>query len=253
VKACVTGAAEGLGRALTEHLLSNGCEVLAIDRNEEGLNELLIGWPDGCETKLADLSDEKSVAGLFEEAGDGSFDLVVLNAGVSATGRFEDISAEAYERLLCVNTNAPMILSSGLVRDGRMAKGGTIVFISSLSHVTGYPGASVYGASKDAIAVYAKSVRKSFKQRDVNILIVFPGPIRTAHAERHAPQGANADKRMRPEDLATHILEAVGKRKKVLYPGIAAKVSRIVGRIAPATMTMFMRRIIFDKLGGPIY
>ena len=61
VKALITGAAEGLGRALAKHLLSNGCEVLAIDRNATGLNELLIGWPNGCTAKHADLSDESFV------------------------------------------------------------------------------------------------------------------------------------------------------------------------------------------------
>jgi short-subunit dehydrogenase len=128
-----------------------------------------------------------------------------------------------------------------------------IVFISSLSHATGYPGAAVYGASKDAIAVYAKSIRKPFAKLGLYVTTVFPGPVRTEHAERHAPEGAKAETRMLPDVLAVKILQAAAKNQKVLYPGLVAKLTRVLGAIAPNMMTKLMRKIIYDKLDRSVW
>ena len=63
------------------------------------------------------------------------------------------------------------------------AAGGTVIFVSSLSHRTGYPGAASYAASKGAIAVYAGSIRKPFRRAlGVHVACAFPGPMKTEHA-----------------------------------------------------------------------
>ena len=84
-----------------------------------------------------------------------------------------------------------MVICATLAARGALARGGHVVFISSLSHMTGYPGAASYAATKDAIAIYAKSIRRPFKrQLGVHVACAFPGPLRTGQAERHAPKGA---------------------------------------------------------------
>jgi len=134
-----------------------------------------------------------------------------------------------------------------------MANGGKIVFVSSLSNAMGYPGASVYAATKDGIATYAESVRKPFRRKGVGVLTVFPGPIRTAHAEKHAPPGADASKRMAPQKLARMILKSAVRKDKALYPGFGAELASGFGKIAPNIATKIMRRVIFDKLNKPEY
>lgn len=254
MRALITGAAEGLGRAIAEKIVADGGHVVGLDVNGAQLHQLGHNRGDNFDAMAVDLADHQAVEKSLSELGDlGPFDLVIFNAGVSATGKFEDIPAAAYQRLLAINLVAPLVMASQLMAAERINRNGTMVFISSLSHVTGYPGASVYGASKDAIAAYANSIRPACRRSNINVLTVFPGPVETAHAERHAPSGSDTSKRMPPVELARRILVAVAGGKSTLYPGSAAMLARLFGRVMPATMTRIMRRMIFEKLDGPVY
>ena len=252
MRVLVTGAGHGLGLALTLELLERGATVVGVDRDPAALERLARGYVDLFEGRLCDLGDLGAVERLLQRF-DAPFDLVALNAGISATGNFARIPAEAYDRLIRINVSAPLLMAQRMVRDDRIARGGTIVFVSSLSHVTGYPGASVYAATKDAVAVYARSVRKPFAKRGVRVLTVFPGPIRTAHAERHAPAGAKASRRMDPRSLARQILKAVRQRERVLYPGLGALTAYTLGSLMPRTATRLMGRVLFRKLKREVY
>ncbi|MBL4892811.1 MAG: SDR family NAD(P)-dependent oxidoreductase, partial [Rhizobiaceae bacterium] len=182
----------------------------------------------------------------------GPFDIVILNAGISATGKFEKIPVKAHQKVLAVNLTAPMIIASGLARGGMSSKSG-LVFISSLSHAVGYPGAASYAASKDALAIYAKSITKPFARIGIAVTCVFPGPVRTGHAEKYAPKGSNDKNRVAPEELALGILKAAKAKKRTYYPGPMAKISRLIGWIAPGFITAKMRKLIFEKLDSEVF
>ena len=258
----VTGCAEGLGRAVAERALAalpqirrplaGRWRVTGIDRQAEPLADLAAAWPDRFDGRLCDLADAAAVERLTARL-EGPFDLVVLNAGISATGRFEAIPAEAHARLLRVNALAPMLMARELVARGLMAKRSRMVFVSSLSHVTGYPGAASYAASKDAVAVYARSVRPLWRRRGVRVTCLFPGPLRTAHAERYAPPTddpqTRAARRTDPRQVARMILNSRGQA--VIFPGAGANLVWIAGALAPRLMTRMMRRAIFEKLDHP--
>ncbi|MCP4315669.1 MAG: SDR family oxidoreductase [Hyphomicrobiales bacterium] len=247
MKALVTGAASGLGLALVERLCAQGADVVAIDRN-------LIPSNDGVTALTVDLSDRDAVDQLnVELCAMGPFDFVVHNAGISATGRFEEIPEQAYQKLLAVNCETPMVMTSALLQAGSLAPRAHVLFISSISHQTGYPGASVYAASKDALAVYAKSIRRDCSRQDIHVMTVFPGPVRTDHAERHAPAGANAERRMEPTVLARKIVRAALRRRKTFYPEPQAKIGGFLGTLMPRATTRFMRRTIFEKLDRTVY
>ncbi len=156
-------------------------------------------------------------------------------------------------KIIAVNAIGPMIMASLLIGNNAMAKGSTMVFMSSLSHQTGYPGAASYAASKDALAVYAKSVAKEFANHKVNVMRVFPRPINTNMAQRHAPKDANAKKRMPAEKVATQILNAARKGSDVLYPDNVSRLVAVASTIMPRAMTKLMRRIIFEKLDGETF
>ncbi len=252
MRVLLTGVVEGLGRALCDRLLGNGHTVVGLDNNGAGLAEMADrpGLSLLCVDLCVAREVERAIKALCAEA---PFDMVIFNAGISATGRFEDIPATAYAKLLCINVETPMVMASQLLANAMIAPGGSVVFVSSLSHITGYPGASVYCASKDALATYAKSIRPACAARGVNVLCVFPGPLQTAHAARHSPTGSKAEKRMSPDLLAQQILEAAKNRRKNLYPGRAAKFAHIAGRLSPNTMCRIMRRLIFEKLDKTTY
>ena len=247
-RALVTGGSAGLGGAICTQLAAEGWAVTNVDRTPA--NDA-----SGIDTLRRDLSDRETVDALVAElAGRGPFDIVVLNAGISATGSFEKIPSEAHGRLLAVNAEAPIVLCAGLAAVGALAEGGSVIFVSSLAHRTGYPGASSYAASKGVVAVYAKSIRKPFRDRlGVHVACAFPGPLRTDHAARHAPEGADASKRMLPETAAKLILADARRGRTVILPGLGARVFWAAGTLLPGPVTLAMRRIIFEKLDREAY
>lgn len=247
MKALVTGAASGLGHALVERLGAQGAQIVAIDRDT-------IFSSDHVTALTVDLSDRGAVDRLIVELCTmGPFDFVVHCAGISATGRFEEIPEQACQNLLTVNCETPMVMTSALLQAGCLAPRAHVVFIASISHRTGYPGASVYAASKDALAIYAKSIHREFGRHDIHVMTVFPGPLRTGHAERHAPAGANAKRRMEPSVLARRIVRAALRRRRTFYPGPQAKFGGFLGTLMPRMTTRFMRRTIFEKLDRTVY
>lgn len=245
--AIVTGASAGLGRAMAERLAGDGYRVIGVDRDDPGKDVPFEHW-------RCDLADGAAVDALAKRLAEaGPFQRVIFNAGISATGPFPAIPAEAHARLLAVNLEAPMVLCAALAGAGALARGGRIVFVSSLSRFTGYPGAASYAASKDALAVYALSIRRPFAKRlGVGVSVAFPGPLRTDHAARHAPQGADAARRMDPDVAARLILAGAERGRAMIVPGPAARLTALAGRIAPGPVTAMMKRIIHDRLDGPV-
>ena len=222
-RALITGAANGLGKALTGALAAAGWQVVAVDRDDpsetmgQGVN------PVTC--NLSDRADvDALLADLEHEAG---FDLVILNAAASATGKFEFIPLSAHQNLIRLNAETPMVMAARLAAAGKLNLGGHLAFISSLSHFTGYPGAASYAATKDAIAVYAKSIRKPFAKRGVSVSCVFPGPMRTAQAARHSPGNASAEKRMTAEEAANDVLKGIFSGRAKIIPGARTETFRL--------------------------
>ncbi len=243
-RALITGAAQGLGRALSELLLADGWQVTAVDisHGEDQVHPAL-------EQLSHDLSDRQSVDALLQHLANAEgFDLVVLNAAVSATGKFEKIPLEAHQRLLRLNAETPMVMAVQLAAAGKLNANARLAFVSSLSHFTGYPGAASYAASKDAIAVYAKSIRKPFLRIGVKVSCIFPGPMQTEQAERHAPVGAKTEKRMLPKQAASIIFADLKRGKARIIPGAGPGAFAWAGRLAPFVTDRIMRRIIHEKL-----
>jgi short-subunit dehydrogenase len=244
-RALVTGAADGIGRALAERLLAQGAEVVGVDV-DAGRTATL----PGARWHLADLGDPGAVDRLARALGEEEpFDLVVHNAGVSCVGRFADSDLGAQRRVLRVNLEAPLVLTPALLRRSRLREGATLVFVSSLSHQLGYPGAAVYAASKDGLAAYARSVRAALRTRGLGVLAVFPGPVRTAHAERYAPPGADASRRRPPGQVADDILAALRRRRATLVPGWGPRLAAAtLGAWLPGLADRLMKRAILDRL-----
>ncbi|OCW57108.1 SDR family NAD(P)-dependent oxidoreductase [Hoeflea olei] len=242
-RALVTGGAHGLGAAFVRRLLAEGCEVTVLDKDPAGIDTAQVDFI------RCDLASRESLDRTLPDlVTAGPYDLVILNAGINATGRFEDISAEAHLEILRVNAEAPMVIASRLLGTGAFTPSATLGFVSSLSHFTGYPGGASYAASKDVLAVHAKGLRAVAARKGVGITVAFPGPLRTAHAERHAPKGADASRRMDPDLAAIQILADMLSGRKTSVPGRATHAFAIAGRLMPRTVTALMRRLIYRRL-----
>ena len=101
---------------------------------------------------------------------------------------------------------------------------------------------------KDGLTSYARSLYVALGPQKVNVLTVFPGPVRTEHARRHAPAGSDEKGRMPPEDLARRIERAIDKRRRILVPGAGPKVFALLGRLLPSVTEGAMKRALYDPL-----
>lgn len=247
----ITGAANGLGAALSNEAQGRGETVVGIDYDWKA--DATVAARHVLQID-ADLSDLEALSPLCAHlAAHAPFKAVFHNAAISATGRFEAIPAATHQRLIDINLSAPLILTRNLLAKNALQKGGTLVFIASLSVQVGYPGAASYAASKAALANYAKSLRKALRPDDIRVLVVYPGPMKTDQASRHAPKGADEEKRMDAEEVAKQIWNAIDKRKREVVPGTTNRLFAVAGRLAPRLLDQAMRKIIYDKLDGPVY
>ncbi len=227
----ITGAAQGIGRALTQRFTKAGFRVTGVDVLES----------DRC--VRCDLSSESEVLALAEKLKTGpAIDVLIHNAGSSHVSPFASSDIERQKTVLRVNLFAPFLLTQELLPS--LPPASQLVFISSLSHFVGYPGASVYAASKDGLAEYAQSLRESGRE----VLTVFPGPTRTEHARRYSPDNRKEHRRMAPEALAEKIFVAIEKRKPILIPGTGNRVMAFLGRWFPWLTEWILCRAILNKL-----
>ncbi len=249
----ITGAAEGIGKALAHRFAADGYLIIGVDINKElsietekELHRL------GADAKfiIADIGSEDGIRTIITELkGSPDIGIFIHNAGISAVGMFEETNLTLQHKVLDINLLAPMRLTSELIRDCNLNPE-NLVFISSLSKYTGYPSATVYAATKDAIASYARSLRAA-RWPYGRVLTVFPGPTKTAHARRYSPDNRQENKRMAPEAVANAIFNAVKKRKSVLIPGVKNRMISVSAQIFPRFIERAMRRIFLSP-GVPL-
>ncbi|MGB1254175.1 MAG: SDR family NAD(P)-dependent oxidoreductase, partial [Candidatus Promineifilaceae bacterium] len=247
-KRCViTGAADGIGRALAQRYAAAGYQVIGIDvdaaRAEQVAAEL-----ENVSFVIGDLSSAEDLQKIIAALSyDRPIDVLIHNAGISAVGRFDKVPIAKQQKVIDINLRAPLRLTAGLLATSALRSDASLVFISSLSKQLGYPGAAVYAATKAGLAAYARSLRAAFGGQK-HVLTVYPGPTRTAHARRYSPDNSREGKRMTPEKLADLIFGAVKKRRSELIPSAGNRVAAIVGHVAPRLVDAGMKKVMLDGL-----
>ena len=197
-----------------------------------------------------DLADRDAVERLASEA--GPVDVLVANAGVSATGRLESASLEDIDRVLDVNLRAPIVLAR-LMCEGMVERGGGhIVFISSLNGKVGTVRTSIYAATKFGLRGFAQSLREDLRSRGVGVSTVFPGFIRDAGmfhdsgAKLPPYVGTNS-----PEDVARAVIRAIERdRSEIDVAPIAMRVGTAIASLAPEAAATVQRKLGADKIAA---
>jgi NAD(P)-dependent dehydrogenase (short-subunit alcohol dehydrogenase family) len=175
--AIVTGAAQGIGRAIAEGLSAAGARIVVADLH--GAEEAADAFPDGVGI-TADVSSEVAVERLVKETVDrcGSIDVLVNNAGLYASlamRPFEEIPLDEWRQVMDVNVASMFLTCKAVVPVMRRQGGGKIVNISSGTPFRGVPFLLHYVTSKGAIVAFTRALAKELGKDNVLVNCVAPG------------------------------------------------------------------------------
>lgn len=184
--AVVTGAASGLGRAVSVRLASEGATVHGVDLNEAGLaetRELVTGAGGTMTVATADISDRMSAHGVIADAMDsmGRLDVLCNVAGVLRAGHVTDFTEADFALVMGVNLAGTFWMSQAAIPH-LLDSEGNIVNVASNAGLMGTAYTAVYAASKGAVVQLTRSMAMEFAKRPIRINAVAPGGIQTPMA-----------------------------------------------------------------------
>jgi NAD(P)-dependent dehydrogenase (short-subunit alcohol dehydrogenase family) len=182
MRAIITGAASGIGRAVAEMLAGDGGahHMLLTDRDADGLAAVADGIGAAAATCVADLSSpdcgDAIVAAALAHM--GGIDAVVSNAGIIAGAPLVDQTVELFDRIYAINTRATWLLAKA-AHPHLAASRGAIVATASMSATQPTPGLGFYSSSKAALLMLVRQLSLEWGPDGIRCNTVSPGPTYT--------------------------------------------------------------------------
>ena len=179
--AFVTGAGQGMGRAIVRHFAEQGAHVVAADINLEAARQTIEGLGDNAMAVDCNVADSDSVATAMAAvyARFGRFDVLVNNAGIGSIDAFADTPDEHWQRVIGVNLTGPFFCSREAVKLMlKAATPGVVINISSTAAITG-EGPSHYCAAKAGVMGLTRSMARELAGNGIRVNTIVPGPTNT--------------------------------------------------------------------------
>ncbi len=209
--ALVTGAAQGMGRAIVRHFAEQGATVYAADINVQALEETVSGLAERGRVQHCNVADEQSVLDAFARiaAESGRLDILVNNAGIGSHDSFLDTPLEHWNRVIGVNLTGAFLCSREAARLMSQAGSGAIVNLASTAAMTG-EGPSHYCASKAAIMGLTRSTARELAASGIRVNTLDPLRMDGRDGQGHParaplPAGGNRSRRGVPRRRRRHL------------------------------------------------
>lgn len=188
----ITGASSGLGRALAEHVLSAGHQVVATGRDIGALDDIRASHPATSMIAALDVTDPSSIDAAVREAEErfSGIDVLVNNAGYGYTAAVEEGEDQAVARLFATNFFGQVAVIKAALPGMRRRGKGLIVNISSVGARITIPGGGYYSAAKAALEGLSGSLRKEVEPLGLRVMVVEPGSLRTDFRGRSADRSS---------------------------------------------------------------
>ena len=245
----ITGAASGLGAALTARLAPLRRQLLLVDRDRDGLARLQSQHPH-CRIQIVDLADDAALVELTRSAAWRAFPVRELFAcaGIGIRGPVLHATPAQHARLFQVNVLARLALAHaalpGMIRDQL----GRIVFISSSSAFQPLPYMASYAASNAALLMLGEAWAAELAETGVHMMQVCPGGMSTNFQQSAGVKVVPGEKLMAPGEVAERILQGLAREKLTLVVSLRAHGMAWLARFLPRAASVALWRRLMARL-----
>lgn len=218
-RALVTGGGRGIGRAIAEGFAAAGAQVALVSRTASEVEHVAAGIGKNSWSFVGDVSNTPGIPSLIddiEQEMGGGLDIVVHAAGIQHRQAAEDFPQAEWDRVLAVNLTAPFMLSQEIGRRQlRDSRGGSHIFIGSLTSHLSIPNVVAYTASKSGVYGILRSLSSEWSSRGIRVNGIGPGYIHTKLTEAAFN---DADRKQKMLDRIP--MDRFGKPEELVGPAI---------------------------------
>jgi NAD(P)-dependent dehydrogenase (short-subunit alcohol dehydrogenase family) len=245
----ITGAAHGLGLATAKRFAAQGWYVGLYDINRGALEAQLNSgdFPNSC-GQHCDVTDRASIEEAlahFSAHTDGKLDVLVNNAGVLSSGKFEEIDPAAHDQIVDVNVKGLTHVAQAAFPLLKQTPGSTLVNLCSVSSVHGLPLLAVYSASKFYVNGLTEALHIEWAQHDIRVTSVKPPLVNTAMGHQVDPKiTEKMVMSMEPEHVAESIQIAVEGSRIGYVLGTSGRLWAWIDRFLPESGRSWLVRYL---------
>lgn len=204
-RALITGAGSGIGRAIAIRLAEEGMKLALVGRSADKLmrTAALTGRPLDMLVLPADITTDRGIRDIMHimEGHFKGLDVLVNNAGMALNCPFEEITDEAFDRIMALNVRAPFVLCRNCLKLLRTSDCPTIINIGSVVSHEGYVHQAAYTASKHALLGMTKSLAREVYSEGIRVHMISPGGVYTDMISVARPD-LSPEGMIQPEEIA---------------------------------------------------
>ncbi len=191
--AVVTGAAQGIGKAIAKRLSADGATVIVSDMNGEGAKAAAAEIGNGAIAITADVSDPAAVAAMFAEINQkaGGVDILVNNASIVPFVAWDEVDLDHWRKIIDVNLTGTFIVTRAATDQMRASKkAGRVISIASNTFFAGTPNMAAYVAAKGGVIGFTRALATELGQYGITANAVTPGLIESDGVKASPHNGA---------------------------------------------------------------
>ena len=214
----VTGAASGIGKALSEAFHKAGAKsVVAVDINIEGAEETA-NDVSGIAVE-ANVGQEKDIINVIEKANElsGGIDIFCSNAGIGGVPGFFDVKTEDWQNIWEVNVMSHIYAARNVLPQMLERGNGYLMSTASAAGLLTQIGSAGYSVTKAAAVSFAEWIKISYGSKGIGVSCLCPQAVRTAMTAG-GPGVAGIDGMIEPEEAAADVLDAINKNRFLVTP-----------------------------------
>ena len=209
--AVITGAGQGLGRAIAIKFAQQNIHVILVGKTESKLQAVkaeIDALQGEASVYHLDVTDDAGVAKFAESLTGTTVDILVNCAGDWLIDYMTDTTNEKLDHILNVNLRAPYILSRSMIPNLRKSENGSIINIGSITAVMSVPTVTAYTASKVGLRGLSGSLAEELKPDKIRVVMISPGPVDTPMRDDASP-GIDKSILVMPQTVADMIYTVV--------------------------------------------